>query len=418
MSWPIRSAVAPCKHIARAALVLLLTLWLAPAGVQAAEAPSTAAAGGWFSSLLFGTVDPPSLDGDAPKATQEVPGEEHMGDTVAGWLRARGDGSNECAVETRRAVLDGPSISTPQAEEHAKRSFILAEAKRLGIDPSRIVIDSVEEVDDAAVAARADDMDRLEKQHQYQLAAMHAAAESGHAEVVDQLLRAGVDPDQLDDDGLTPLRKAAAHVNGRTPSGHDEIVRRLLEAGADANRADEESGETLLYKAAQDGNEMMLERLLMVQADTSQIESRRGETALHVAARMGRESVVRRLVEAGADPESLDDQGLSPLQWAADKGHAAVVSLLRTQVADRVAKVPQSLEAGSATKQVHAESVQTDLLPLLESLRLSHHHKSFVEAGITHVEDLKLVECEADLDELGVTKKFERRKLQRFLEQM
>ena len=54
----------------------------------------------------------------------------------------------------------------------------------------------------------------------------------------------------------------------------------------------------------------------------------------------GREAMVRLLLEAGADKEAKDDDGLTPLGWAAWIGHEAVVRLLLERGADTEAKNP------------------------------------------------------------------------------
>ncbi|KAH7370237.1 hypothetical protein BKA65DRAFT_386424, partial [Rhexocercosporidium sp. MPI-PUGE-AT-0058] len=46
------------------------------------------------------------------------------------------------------------------------------------------------------------------------------------------------------------------------------------------------------------------------------------------AARMGHETVVKQLLEKGADVDLDDDNKRTPLSWAAEYGHEAVVKLL------------------------------------------------------------------------------------------
>jgi ankyrin repeat protein len=64
-----------------------------------------------------------------------------------------------------------------------------------------------------------------------------------------------------------------------------------------------------------------------------------GRTPLSWAAEKGHEAVVRLLVEKGADLESRDSyDGRTPLSWAAEKGHEAVVKLLLGKGAELEAK--------------------------------------------------------------------------------
>ena len=39
----------------------------------------------------------------------------------------------------------------------------------------------------------------------------------------------------------------------------------------------------------------------------------------------GREAVVKLLLEKGAEPDPKDEHGRTPLWWAAEKGHEAMV---------------------------------------------------------------------------------------------
>ena len=55
-----------------------------------------------------------------------------------------------------------------------------------------------------------------------------------------------------------------------------------------------------------------------------------GQTPLWWAAENGHEAVVKLLREKGAELESKDKNGRTPLWWAARNGHEAVVKLLRS----------------------------------------------------------------------------------------
>jgi ankyrin repeat protein len=52
-----------------------------------------------------------------------------------------------------------------------------------------------------------------------------------------------------------------------------------------------------------------------------------------VGCREGARAVVKLLLEKGAEPEAKDVDGRTPLSWAAQHGHGAVMKLLTSIVA-------------------------------------------------------------------------------------
>src|SRR2546423_5776647 len=72
---------------------------------------------------------------------------------------------------------------------------------------------------------------------------LHLAADGGHIEVVEALLKAGANPDAWDRWSWTPLHRAAE-------GGHVRVVEALLKAGANPDAADEWSP-TPMHRRAQ-----------------------------------------------------------------------------------------------------------------------------------------------------------------------
>ena len=53
-------------------------------------------------------------------------------------------------------------------------------------------------------------------------------------------------------------------------------------------------------------------------------------TGLHLAAYFGQNGVALTLLNSGRNPDLKDSYGKTPLSWAAENGHEAVVKLLKT----------------------------------------------------------------------------------------
>jgi ankyrin repeat protein len=122
---------------------------------------------------------------------------------------------------------------------------------------------------------------------------LHDAAARGHLAAVNQLLKAGANPN------------VAARVNGVTPlslaavNGDAEVIETLLRAGADAN-APLSDGTTPLMTAASSGSVPALRALIEHGASIDAKESH-GQTALMFAAGANRAAAIRFLVERGAN---------------------------------------------------------------------------------------------------------------------
>lgn len=104
-------------------------------------------------------------------------------------------------------------------------------------------------------------------------------------------------------------------------------------AGIDIDATDQ-SGNTVLMKAAEAGREEAVERILGLGADPRSLNGV-GRDALLLAADKGHEEVARMLLSRGADPTLRDKEDWSALALAAYNGHAGVVSLLAASAAPK-----------------------------------------------------------------------------------
>jgi len=188
-------------------------------------------------------------------------------------------------------------------------------------------------------------------------AGLLAAAASGNAAKLRELLLQGADIEYRDADGRSALLLA-------TRAGAVEAARVLIEAGADVNAKDNIQDSPYLYAGA----EGPLEILRMTLANGADLASvnRYGGTALIPAAHHGHPDIVRELLgtdididhvnnlgwtalieavilgdggpvhteivrlllDAGADAKIADGDGVTPLEHARQRGYAEMIDLL------------------------------------------------------------------------------------------
>ena len=218
--------------------------------------------------------------------------------------------------------------------------------------------------------------------------ALHIAAQSGHKEMAEQLIEAGVNIDESNNGNQTPLHKAAFE-------GRDEIVNMLIQKGAKVNpviqstgsfngmtpvdfairqnelktvallrihggmtgeelkvfkpvveNAPQEPSETkasnnLMLNAVRNGNIKNVEKQLTAGADVKAVLEN-GMTALHVAAIFGHIEIVELLIANGADVNATDNKfGATSLYGAAGAGQKDIAELLISNGAIVNAKIPR-----------------------------------------------------------------------------
>ncbi|KAK4196138.1 ankyrin repeat-containing domain protein [Triangularia verruculosa] len=151
--------------------------------------------------------------------------------------------------------------------------------------------------------------------------------------VVDDVKRfLGSDPNERDDDGLTPLMFAALYSRNTLPNA---IA--LLEAGADPLLEDN-SGATAIYYAFRGMKADLAELLLNKLGDDFKVNgSRPGAGPLIEAAKQGVVSMIpilRLLLDRKPELELPDEDGKTPLYWAAKLGRIEAVCALIEAGAD------------------------------------------------------------------------------------
>ena len=185
----------------------------------------------------------------------------------------------------------------------------------------------------------------------YGVTPLGLASQNGNAEIIEQLVRAGVDPNdpvQAVNAGETPLMLAAR-------TGQVDAVTVLLDAGADISVQETWNGQTALMWAAAEGHVPVAETLIAHGADID-ARSGSGATPLLFAARKGSIDVVRALLAAGSDVNGKRPDGATPLLVAVINGHEDLVDLLLEQGAD------SNVEGGSTRLTV--QGVRARPMPL------------------------------------------------------
>jgi len=119
--------------------------------------------------------------------------------------------------------------------------------------------------------------------------ALVLASQKGASDLVELLLKTGVDPNQPDKYGFRPLYVAAQN-------GHADVVKLLLSNGSDVNKA-----------------------------------NKNGDTPLYWAAKNGHADVVKLLIAQGANINQANKDGYTPLNWAVYNGYTDIVKLLKNK---------------------------------------------------------------------------------------
>jgi uncharacterized protein len=146
-------------------------------------------------------------------------------------------------------------------------------------------------------------------------------AEVGDIAAAKETLQAnGAAVDKANDQGHTPLMRAAEH-------GHPAMIKLLLDNGAQINRTDF-LGKTALIWAAEGGDADSIDLLVKSGAKIEQA-TKEGITPLMAAARTGQIDAVVHLLAAGAQPDRFDYSGRDPLSWAQESHNPRVIELIR-----------------------------------------------------------------------------------------
>lgn len=210
-------------------------------------------------------------------------------------------------------------------------------------------------------------------------APLHSAARAGHTPIAQWLLEHGADIEARGDVGRGPLYEAAKYdqletarflldrgalVDARTDQqftplivaaerGHRAVMELLLDRGADVNAAnflgDTPLAQLISHLSADDDT---LVRMLIARGAWVDAHGNDGWTPLDDAARRGHATVVTTLLDSGANPSSVSGRSMLPIHHARGGHHQDVIAILEARATwpfvegARTASPPASVTRG------------------------------------------------------------------------
>ena len=146
-----------------------------------------------------------------------------------------------------------------------------------------------------------------------QVTALHWAAYYNLTDVVQVLLDGGAAPDMANGNGITPLQVAVL-------GWHKDVIKLLLRGKADPNKMSRlEFSPLQLASLHGNDREDLVQLLLDAGAQTNEAGNKNGITALHYATKVGHKKVVCLLLENGANVNMAEENGKTPLHFAAEE---------------------------------------------------------------------------------------------------
>jgi ankyrin repeat protein len=152
---------------------------------------------------------------------------------------------------------------------------------------------------------------------------LRSACADGNLDLVSKLLDQGVDVNNQNVMGITPLHACAFASNIK-------IAQLLISHGADQTQGDLSEMAPIHYAAAEGALELVRYFVECAGTSIAGIVGAEGITPAHMAANIGHDEVLQYISEE-CGPEycnQLDDQGNSPLHIASSRGHAKCVDVL------------------------------------------------------------------------------------------
>ncbi len=150
--------------------------------------------------------------------------------------------------------------------------------------------------------------------------ALHVAAAKGNVDMIESLIRLGLDVNKQDISGKTPMMEAVER-------NHVGAIDCLISHGGVLTMSNNDYAD-LVNKYAHCGNLTQLRALLRAAPDRVNIGNSDKRTGLHIAASDGLFEAMLILINAGAGVNAMDRYHKTPLQDAVLNGHERIVDHL------------------------------------------------------------------------------------------
>ena len=331
------------------------------------------------------------------------------------WIGVDPGDSNATVVMFRSAMAVHGAVA--RADTDAVQAVLTEELQRLAADAEKENEWAPAGGDDTAEGEAS----LLNSRGMYGFAAMHWAACLGRPEgyraaqtMTRCLLEKGSDVNGRNDEGCTALHLAAAHGDG-------PLLALLLAKGADHSAVDGKK-RTALHVAAEAGHDHVLRNLVRAGCLIDAKDSDGLCTPLHLAARAGRAAAVRSLIRlvqedtevvGGVEPTGW--LRVTPVQMAAESGHAEVVEILLQAAADVAQKdeyfeeTPLHKAAGGGHTDTVAVLLRNGARPLLEAKTAAGETPLHKAAAAGHAETaVHLIDSGAALDAVVGSRRYGR----------
>jgi ankyrin repeat protein len=196
-----------------------------------------------------------------------------------------------------------------------------------------------------------------------QNSALHYACEGGHSRTIKWLLSIGLDSQQQNSSGLTPIQVSQSET---VPHDVMETEKKSIEmmklTGGDVETMDDLETTICALEESLRSNDFVIARKIVESLNLFDTESVRfpfGKTLLHYGAACGHLEYAQYLIIGGKEVDALTESRRTPLFYAAGKGHLEMVKFLCSHGADPTAKdIYGTTCLSMAIKHHHPEIIQ------------------------------------------------------------